>query len=167
MTNEPSSHDAPEAQSVFEGEVRHEGREALVQRPRTLVAHNRAAAVDEALVLPRPVELQPRLRNIQRLQTARRGTCGHDEEDEDGLAQPPPLRVAHRASRPHPLRPNSQATLGTAPACRSTAARRHERVGAERVETSGRLAITYAEASVAPAAIPASTARERTSTRQE
>jgi hypothetical protein len=60
-----------EAQRVLEREVCGEGREPLPERAHALGAGDGGAAVRDAPVSPRAVELQPRLDDVDRLQAAR------------------------------------------------------------------------------------------------
>lgn len=60
-----------EAQRVLEREVRGEGREPLPERAHALGAGHGGAAVRDAPVRPRAVELQPRLDDVDGLQAAR------------------------------------------------------------------------------------------------
>ena len=60
-----------EAQRVLEREVGGEGREPLPERAHALGAGDGGAAVRDAPVGPRAVELQPRLDDVDRLQAAR------------------------------------------------------------------------------------------------
>lgn len=54
---------------VLESEVSSEGSQALPQGTHALGASNRGAAVDYTLVIPGPVELEPGLDDVDRLQT--------------------------------------------------------------------------------------------------
>lgn len=60
-----------EAERVLEREVGGEGREPLPERAHALGAHDGGAAVRDAPVRPRAVQLQPRLDDVDRLQAAR------------------------------------------------------------------------------------------------
>lgn len=60
-----------EAERVLEREVGGEGREPLPERAHALGAHDGGAAVRDAPVRPRAVQLQPRLDDVDWLQAAR------------------------------------------------------------------------------------------------
>lgn len=61
----------PHPQRVLERQVRREWRQPLPQRPHALRAGHGGAAVDDPLVRAGPVQLQPRLDDVDGLQAAR------------------------------------------------------------------------------------------------
>lgn len=70
-------------QRVLQSKMRREGSQSLPQSPHAFRARNRRAAVDNSPVSPGPVQLQPRLDDVDRLQT--RGLHNPSQRARQGL----------------------------------------------------------------------------------